>query len=137
MLKGFEEQTHALNEYERNTLLPLMVNGFKTKVGKENAVTNKHICKSLQNMGYKVSEPRVRKIVNYIRTHHLVPLLIATSKGYWVSNDKEEVRDWLETMNGRIEALVASRDAVLHEYEVWQLRDVVKPQGVQMVIPNE
>jgi len=136
MLKGFEEQTHALNEYETNTLLPLMVEGFKNKVGKENAVTNKHICTSLKQMGYKVDAPRVRKIVSYIRINHLVPLLIATSKGYWISNDKQEIQDWIETMNGRIQSLVASRDAVIHEYKVMNLRDAIQPQGIQIMIPN-
>ncbi len=136
MLKGFEKQTHALNEYEMNTLLPLMVSGFKTKVGKSNAVTNKHICSSLAEQGYDVNEPRVRKIVSFIRMNHLVPLLIATSKGYWVSTDAQEIKDWVETMNGRIDALQASRDAVISELKLMEDSKSIRPQGIQVVIPN-
>ena len=83
-----------------------------------------------------LNEPRVRKIINYIRTHHLVPLLIATSKGYWVSSDPKEISEWLETMQGRIDALKSSRDAVLNELKVLTKRGGVKPQGIQTVIPQ-
>ena len=48
MITNFENETHELNDYERNTLLPLLVKGLRTKVCKENDVTNKQICKALK-----------------------------------------------------------------------------------------
>ena len=44
MLKGFEIETAELNEYELNTLMPVVARGLAAHVGKANSVTNKHIC---------------------------------------------------------------------------------------------
>ena len=43
MIKGFENETAPLSDYEQS-LLPLFIQGFTTKLGKKNAITNKQIC---------------------------------------------------------------------------------------------
>ena len=43
MLKSFEKQTHKVTDYEEKTILPLLVNGLKKKIGKENSITNSKI----------------------------------------------------------------------------------------------
>lgn len=43
MIKGFDQQTQPLSEYEENVLLPVILQGLKTKQGKKNAVTNRTI----------------------------------------------------------------------------------------------
>ena len=65
MIESFEDHTHPLTDYELKTLLPLMIQGFTTKIGKTRAVTNAQICKALNNKGYDVNEPRIRKLVFY------------------------------------------------------------------------
>lgn len=105
MIPTFEEHTSPLTDYELNTLLPLMIQGFKKKIGVENCVTNPEICKALKEKGYKISEPRVRKLVFYIRHNNLVPKLIASSKGYWIATNKEEIEMWLSSVNAKIDAL--------------------------------
>ena len=35
MIKGFEEETHNLSDYELNVVVPLLIKGFKTKIGPE------------------------------------------------------------------------------------------------------
>ena len=105
MITSFEEQTHPLTEYEREVLLPIMVLGFKTKVGIERCITNPQICKALKSKGYDVTEPRIRKIVFYIRNKNLVPKLIASSKGYWIATKKEEVEIWVMSLQSRLEAM--------------------------------
>ena len=67
MIESFEDQTHPLTEYELKILLPLMIKGFTTKIGKAKAVTNVQICRTLDSKGYDVNEPRIRKLVFYIR----------------------------------------------------------------------
>lgn len=99
-LKGFEEITDDLSDYERYTLVDVFVRGFQKKIGKERAVTNRQIVKSLKGK-YKISDTRVRKIVNYIRTHNLLPGLIATSKGYYISQDITELKDYIQSLMGR------------------------------------
>lgn len=105
MITTFEEQTHPLTDYELITLLPLMIAGFTTKIGVINCVTNSQICKSLKNKGFDVNEPRIRKLVFYIRHKNLVPNLIASSKGYWIATDKKEVDTWIDSLKSRIDAI--------------------------------
>ena len=73
MIKGFDQETQPLNDYEMGVLLPLLVRGLRTKIGRENAVTNKHIVNTLKG-SYKLNDARVRKIINHIRTNDLIPL---------------------------------------------------------------
>lgn len=105
MITTFEDDTPPLNDYEMNVLLPVMVNGFKKKVGVEKCITNPKICKILKEKGYKVSEPRVRKLVFYIRQNNLVPKLIASSKGYWIATNRDEITGWVTSLENRISAM--------------------------------
>lgn len=105
MILTFENQTHKLTEYEYKVVMPILVEGLKKKIGKSKAITNNKICSALKEKGYKVTEPRIRKIIYFIRQYNAVPMLIASSKGYWVTNDINEVKDWLESLESRIEAI--------------------------------
>lgn len=111
MIKGFEDETAPLSDYEQS-LVPLFIQGFTTKVGKKNAITNKQICKKMKALGHDVNDTRVRKIINYIRNNNLVSVLLASSKGYWVSKDKKEIQDWIESMEGRISSMAVVKNAV-------------------------
>lgn len=51
MIKGFDQQTQPLSEYEENVLLPIILQGLKTKQGKKNAVTNRTIVMRLSVEG--------------------------------------------------------------------------------------
>lgn len=105
MLKGFEFETQPLTPYEANTLLPVFVWCLESKVGKAMCVTNGQITTGMKKKGYKVSEPRVRKIINHIRMFGLVPGLIATSEGYYVATTEKELDDYIESLNGRVVAI--------------------------------
>lgn len=111
MLHGFENETRPLNGYEKNTLLPIIVRGLSNRTGAANAVSNGHICISLRNKGYKVTEVRIRKIINHIRIHGLVTCLIASGKGYWAES-RQEVVDYIESLKGRENAIKAVRMAL-------------------------
>ncbi len=73
MIKGFDQQTQPLSEYEENVLLPVILQGLKTKQGKKNAVTNRTIIMRLSVAGYKIDEARCRKLINHIRTTTFYP----------------------------------------------------------------
>ncbi len=108
MLKGFEEQTNELSDYEKKVIVPILIRGFQNKVGKERCITNKEICNTLNtemNLQVKLNEPRIRKCIYYCRSNNLIPRLIATSKGYWIATDKQELIDWANTIQGRINAI--------------------------------
>ena len=108
MLKGFEEQTNELSDYEKKVIVPILIRGFQNKVGKERCITNKEICNTLNtemNLQVKLNEPRIRKCIYYCRSNNLIPRLIATSKGYWIATDKQELIEWANTIQGRINAI--------------------------------
>ena len=113
MINGFQEQTEPLTEYEETQLLPQIVRGLSLKVGKNNAVTNTAIVRGMKaNLNLKVTEPRVRKIINHIRIHDLVPCLIATSQGYYVAESEQELKDYEESLLGREEAIHSVRMSI-------------------------
>jgi hypothetical protein len=123
MIPTFEEQTSPLTEYEESVLLPLLIQGFSTKIGQKNCVTNPHICKMLKAKGFEVSEPRIRKIVFHIRHNNLVPRLIASSKGYWIATSKEEIESWLNSLNSRIGALMETREYATSMLSQWDVKE--------------
>ena len=117
MITGFEKYTDELNEYESSKILPLIISGMETKKGKDLAITNKMICKLLKLPPYncKITEARVRKIVAHIRINGLVPNLIATSKGYYIAETEQEMDNYIESLDQRINAITVVRDALFYQ----------------------
>ena len=115
MITNFERETYELNHYELHTLLPIVVHGLSTKLGKGKAITNKDICKALKVGGCKITDTRLRKIVHHIRTQHLVPLLIATSKGYYIATNKDEVESYILSLSERINSISSVKSALIKQ----------------------
>ena len=112
MLKGFENITQPISDYEKDILLPVVLRGLKNKVGKEKAVTNKEIVSGMTKAGFKISDTTVRKLVNHIRTNSLINGLIATSKGYHISTDITEVSNYIDSLDGRINEILRIRESM-------------------------
>lgn len=119
MITGFVPQTHELTDVEVNNMLPGMVRRLKTKVGKNNAVTNKQIVAAFKSIGIKTGGPRIRKIINHIRIQGLVPNLIATSSGYYVAANKEELEDYIESLEQRIGSITSVKDQMVNDLRLW------------------
>lgn len=132
MIKNFEAETQPLTEYEEKVLLPLILQGLRTKVGKENAVTNRTIVMRLNIAGHSVTEPRIRKLINHIRMTDLLPGLIATSGGYFLATSEKELLDYEESLLGREDAIKQVRLAIARQrrilYEEAQRNSQEKPE---------
>lgn len=115
MIKGFSNETSPLNDYELRVLLPVILAGLKDKQGKRNAVTNGYIIGRLKQKGYRIDAPRLRKVINHIRTNDLIPGLIATSEGYFLAEDEQELMDYEDSLRGREEAIKAVRLAIARQ----------------------
>ena len=115
MIKGFSNETSPLNDYELRVLLPVILAGLKDKQGKRNAVTNGYIIGRLKQQGYRIDAARLRKIINHIRTNDLIPGLIATSEGYFLAEDEQELMDYEDSLRGREEAIKAVRLAIARQ----------------------
>ena len=100
MITNFEQQTYELTEGELK-ILPLLLTGFKNYT-KNNPIKEPDIVKRFndKNFNIKLSGVRLRKLVNYIRSNALLPL-IATSKRYYVSYDKEVIKSQIHSLRQR------------------------------------
>lgn len=104
MIHGFEDETAALTPKER-----LLVGDFikgMTGRSKKDIVTADEIIRRMRGKGIRLSGPRVRKIINYIRAHGLVKNLVATSKGYYVETDQEELKKYVGGLVERAQAIL-------------------------------
>ena len=105
MINGFEEQTIELQDSEME-IVNILVKRFNQKKGKHFTISNPEIIKALeQHYNILTTEPRIRKIVQYIRNENLLIGLIANSKGYYIADTKEEIQSWLNTMEQRRNAI--------------------------------
>lgn len=115
MIKNFEDITAPLNEEELK-LVDIIMDGLR-KRGKEEALKGEEICerinKNMEKLGLKkkLTDARLRKITNHIRTNGLMPI-IATSKGYYCSYNHLEIKAQIESLEERAQAIMASADGL-------------------------
>ncbi len=114
MIVGFDKETCPLTDYELGVLLPVLVRGLIPKKGHNRAVKNGDIVRALRP-NYKITEARVRKIINHIRTHDLVPGLIATSDGYFIAETEAELIEYEESLKGRENAICEVRRSIARQ----------------------
>ena len=114
MINNFEDFTEDLTPDELMLIKPLM-NGLKTKT-KENTIKAPEIVKAMnvfaqKNGLIKITEPRLRKLVNHIRMNGIMPI-IATSQGYYVSHDKQEILDQIHSLTQRANSILNSANGL-------------------------
>lgn len=113
----FEDYTQVLTDYEQNVIMPEVAKILRGHVGAKNAIRNKTICNMIYGMGFeKVTEPRMRKIINRIRcTQDYVQFLVANSKGYYIATSREEVETYAESLFNRGSAIFQVRTCLLNQ----------------------
>jgi len=108
---GFNEHTHDLTPDELQ-LVPLVINGFK-KYTKDNPIKSDAVINSFndflnKNPKYKIRKitgVRLRKLINYIRTNGLQPI-IGSSKGYYVSFEANDIREQINSLEERANSIL-------------------------------
>lgn len=114
MIEGFEHETSPLNA-EELLLVKDFVNSLQKRVGGKRAIKAAEITRIYKGLGKTVGGARVRKIINHIRTHDLLPRLVATSKGYYVEPDDEKLKDYIKSLRQRAEAIDQVRKAMIRQ----------------------
>lgn len=115
MITNFEEITADLTAEEMK-LIDILVSGFKNRT-KENPIKEPEICKAINSnlskygIRTKLTGARLRKLVNVIRSSGKCPV-IATSKGYYSSNDREEIERQIRSMRERASAISSAADGM-------------------------
>ena len=105
MLLNFENETHDLTPDEFR-LVPLFVLGLSKKIGEENAITNKKMCEAIrEKTGHRLSEPRCRAIIHFLRVSKKVKNLVSGSKGYYVETDQIKIAEYKKSLEQRINSI--------------------------------
>ena len=129
MADCFEKETAPLTEYEEQTLLPIMVKCLNRHRGKEHAISNRKMMEGLEGCGYIVGgSARIRKLINHIRINGLVECLMATSNGYYITEDPWEMKRYIESLQGREDAICAVREALQGQLETMNRRKSLSSQ---------
>ena len=108
MITSFENYTHELTDQELE-ILPIVIHGFRA-YKKNNPIKGELIVKRmnqfLSDRGYKIrlTGPRLRKLVNYIRSNSLLPL-IANSNGYFTTDCKITIQEQIKSLNERANSI--------------------------------
>lgn len=104
MIKSFEEHTSDLSETELK-IIPFLIEGFK-KHDETDPIKAPVIVKKMNEFfvknksPFKMTEVKLRKCVNHIRSNSLLPL-IATSDGYYITSDKEIIKSQIISLQQR------------------------------------
>lgn len=121
MIENFEELTYELTPYEKNVIVPYMVDRLKHNIGNRSAVTNRTIIKRMEedkNFNLKLTSTRIRKLINYIRVNDLIPCLMATSKGYYRANSIGEIESYIRSLKQRERAIRQMREAIERQFKL-------------------
>ena len=104
MIKNFQKETCPLTDYEKDRLVPVVVACLSSRRGSSQAVNSRQLLMH-HLKEYMVDAARLRKVINYIRTKGLINGLMATSKGYYIAESREELEAYLESLQGREQAI--------------------------------
>ena len=104
MINLFDEETAPMTDEEIQASFKIS-RRISLNIGSENAVTSKQIIEAMKGQGITLNGARLRKIINHIRRNKLVRNLVASSKGYYVETDQEKIRDYVDSLVQRAEAI--------------------------------
>lgn len=114
MITLFEEYTETLTEREVEMLPAVELAFSKCKEPRK----AKEVCNLIELLWYqqteefiKVSEVTLRKFSNHIRRKGLLPL-IATSKGYFITEDKELIKKQIQSLFERASSIKQSAEGL-------------------------
>lgn len=119
MITGFDKIVYKLTDDERKMVIPMLIRGLQTKTGKVKAITNKKMVAALKEHGVKTSGPRIRKMIHAIRCEGIIPNLVSTSTGYYITKDIKEMNTYIQSLNERLQQIKNLRDAMVLQRTQW------------------
>jgi len=119
MVENFEEITEPLNADDL-LFLPVLRRGLE-RHGKDDPIKAPAIVKAMNtqrlkyNFQVQFTEVRLRRLINHLRAKGILPV-VATSLGYYVTDDPELIRSQIRSLRDRargIEAAAAGLESLL------------------------
>jgi len=110
MIKNFENITKELKQCELKHIDNLIT--VLSYVPKNNPIKTPELLKLVNYYAGKnnlmtMSGPRLRKLINYIRSNSLLPV-IGMCRGYYVSYDAQDVSDEIKSLTQRSNSILDS-----------------------------
>lgn len=116
MITNFEKITTDLTN-EDLVLLPHLIQGFKLH-SPSNPIKANDIVQSFNKYieregikARKITEARLRKFVNHIRSRGLLPL-VATSSGYYTTNNEKEISHQIKSLRERARSILTAAEGL-------------------------
>jgi transcriptional regulator of met regulon len=108
MITNFEEITFDLTDDELKLVNPICAGLIKRTA--KNPIKAPEIVKQMnifaeQKGLVKLTDARLRKVVNYIRCNSMMPLM-ATKKGYYCATTKDEIASQIQSLKERASSIL-------------------------------
>lgn len=116
-VKTFEAHTQPLTDYETRVLVPVIIRGLRSHEGPDSAITSAAICDALRKKGYKISDVTLRRCVKYIQRNDLLNWVVATANGFFYTQDPRIVKEQIDSLKSREEAIRTIRSALERSLE--------------------
>lgn len=116
----FNNVAEQITDFEKTTIVPMIIDALAYKT-QTNTVTSSNLSKWLTAYGYNVSDARVRKIISYISSAGIKngksedlgdKVIIASGKGYFVTDDPRVCDDQIEDLTRRVDNMVSRIDSI-------------------------
>ena len=106
-----------LAPHEKNVLLPLVVQILQHRETKDKVFSNSKIRNVLREFGEDISDAQIRKLVFNIRNNGIIELLIANQDGYFVANNIEDIRSWINRHKGKMASMQKTLESIESQFE--------------------
>lgn len=129
MVTGFEEFSYELTEIEKQKIYPKFIEAWKVRIAEE-LITMKDMIDGMQSWIkkqnittskgklYKMTGPRMRKIIHCARVKGDLPNMIANSKGYFKTTDQDKIRGFIKSCRERSSSFSEVANAIeTHNFE--------------------
>ena len=79
-------ETTRMNDYERDVLVPLVCDMLTQAGGLP--LSSMRIAESIRRTGHAASTRQVRRVINHIRVHGIIPCVASSPKGFFVASTR-------------------------------------------------
>lgn len=91
-----------INDYERDVLVPLVCDILRNAPWSMSALS---IAEAIRRQGHPASTRQVRRVINHIRVHGIIPCVASSPKGFFVASNESEISECIGTLESLADAI--------------------------------
>lgn len=111
MITGFEEYTDELSALERDHIMEILKDALLL-TDKERPLNNHELKRIVQTTELNTSAPRIRHMIHVLRVTDAIPCLVANSKGYYITKDRQELENYKQSLDDRLRSIYNVRRSI-------------------------